>query len=63
MSSGTQIARIEAFIVHYPWSGYFKFFEGSRGRAVVFVKITADNGMVGWGQSLPAPKWIYESRN
>jgi L-alanine-DL-glutamate epimerase-like enolase superfamily enzyme len=61
MSTGIRIDRIESFIVQYPWSGYFKFLEGSRGHAVVFVKITADNGVVGWGQSLPVPKWSYET--
>ena len=25
------------------------------------VKITADNGTVGWGQSVPVPKWSYET--
>jgi L-alanine-DL-glutamate epimerase-like enolase superfamily enzyme len=28
---------------------------------VVFVKIVSDDGTVGWGQSLPVPKWSYES--
>jgi len=56
-----RIDRIESFLAYYPWSGYFKFLEGSPGHAVVFVKITADDGTVGWGQSLPVPKWSYET--
>jgi L-alanine-DL-glutamate epimerase-like enolase superfamily enzyme len=45
--------------------GRFKFFEGpdgaSTGRASVLVKIIADTGTYGWGQSVPIPKWSYES--
>ena len=45
-------------------TGYFKFFtgpHGSAGRAAVIVKITTDNGTVGWGQSVPIAKWSYET--
>lgn len=56
-----KIDRIEVFGRIYPWTGYFKFMEGSRGHSVLFVKITADEGTVGWGQSLPVPKWSYET--
>jgi L-alanine-DL-glutamate epimerase-like enolase superfamily enzyme len=59
--SGVKIARIDVFLAYYPWAGYFKFLEGSPGHAVVFSKVTADNGLVGWGQSLPVPKWSYET--
>ena len=61
MSAATRIDRVEAFLAYYPWSGSFRFLEGSPGHAVVFVKITDDDGTVGWGQSLPVPKWSYES--
>lgn len=27
----------------------------------MLVKITADNGVFGWGQSVPSPKWSYET--
>jgi L-alanine-DL-glutamate epimerase-like enolase superfamily enzyme len=56
-----KIEQVEVFQVYYPWAGYFKFLEGSPGHAAIFVKITADNGVVGWGQSLPVPKWSYET--
>ncbi len=56
-----RIDRVEAFLASYPFSGYFKFLESSGNHVVVFVKITADDGTVGWGQSLPVPKWSYES--
>ena len=59
------IARIETFPVHYATAGYFKFFEGPKGRPSsrpsVVVKITADNGSVGWGQSVPSHRWSYET--
>ena len=59
-----KIERIEVYPLRYPLTGYFKFFtgpHGSQGRAAVIVKVTADNGMVGWGQSVPVAKWAYES--
>lgn len=60
-----KIARIETFPVVYPTRGWFKFLEGPRGRPPrrpsVLVKITADNGAVGWGQSVPTHRWSYET--
>jgi L-alanine-DL-glutamate epimerase-like enolase superfamily enzyme len=59
-----KIDRIDVFPVQYPTVGYFKFFEGPRdtyGRAAVFVKVTADDGTVGWGQSVPSYTWSYET--
>jgi L-alanine-DL-glutamate epimerase-like enolase superfamily enzyme len=65
-SSGpsTSIERIECFPLRYPMTGYFKFFagpHGSAGRAAVIIKMTAQNGVVGWGQALPIAKWSYET--
>jgi L-alanine-DL-glutamate epimerase-like enolase superfamily enzyme len=59
-----KIERIEIFPVVYPTAGYFKFFggpRGSAGRAAVIVRITATDGTVGWGQSVPLRKWSYET--
>jgi L-alanine-DL-glutamate epimerase-like enolase superfamily enzyme len=59
-----KIARIELYPLRYPMTGYFKFFtgpHGSAGRAAVVVKITAENGLSGWGQALPIAKWSYET--
>ena len=59
-----KIDRVELFPVRYPTVGYFKFFEGpggKYGRAAVIVKITADDGSVGWGQSVPIATWSYET--
>lgn len=60
-----KIEKIETFPLIYPAVGRFKFFEGPkgqpRGRPTALVKITADDGTVGWGQSVPSPKWSYET--
>jgi len=60
-----KIARVEAFPINYPVVGHFKFFEsvGGRppGRPAVVVKITTDDGAVGWGQSVPTHRWSYET--
>jgi L-alanine-DL-glutamate epimerase-like enolase superfamily enzyme len=59
-----RIDRIELFPVRYPMAGWFKFFAGPRGstgRAAVIVKVTADDGTVGWGQSVPISKWSDET--
>jgi L-alanine-DL-glutamate epimerase-like enolase superfamily enzyme len=61
---GARIERIEITPVRYPMTGYFKFFtgpHGSRGRAAVLVKIVADDGTHGWGQSVPIARWSYET--
>ena len=61
---GMRIGRIDLFAVRYPTRGYFKFFTGPRGtygRSAVIVKITADGGAIGWGQSIPSPMWSYET--
>jgi len=62
--SGRKIDRIDLYPVLYPTVGYFKFFSGAHGasgRPAVIVKITADNGLVGWGQSVPLSTWSYET--
>ena len=59
-----KIDRVEAFPLRYPTTGFFKFFAGARGaagRAAVIVKVTADDGTVGWGQSVPVEKWSDET--
>lgn len=58
-----RIERIESFPVIYPTVMRFKFFEGpsGTGRPAVLIKITADDGTVGWGESVPVPRWSYET--
>ncbi|MFH1737396.1 MAG: enolase C-terminal domain-like protein [bacterium] len=54
-----KIDRIQIFPVRYPTVGHFKFLKD--GRAAVLIKLTADDGTVGWGQSVPVPSWSYET--
>ena len=58
-----RIETIEIFPVIYPTVMRFKFFEGpsGTGRPAVLIKITADDGTVGWGESVPVPRWSYET--
>jgi len=59
-----KIERIDIFPVRYPMTGFFKFFAGPRGeagRAAVIIKLTADDGTVGWGESVPLPTWSDET--
>jgi L-alanine-DL-glutamate epimerase-like enolase superfamily enzyme len=59
-----KIQRIDVFPMRYPTRGYFKFFTGPRGsygRGAVIVKVTTEDGVVGWGQSVPSPRWSYET--
>ena len=54
------IERMEVFPVRYPTVMPFRFFESPRsgtGRSAAFVKLTASDGTVGWGQSVPSPRW------
>lgn len=54
------IRTIEVFPVRYPVTGYFRFFTKPE-RQAVFVKVTLENGVTGWGQSVPIPTWSYET--
>lgn len=60
-----KIENVEAFPINYPVVGHFKFFEAPKGRPsgrpAVVVKITASDGTVGWGQSVPSNRWSYET--
>jgi L-alanine-DL-glutamate epimerase-like enolase superfamily enzyme len=58
------IARIELYPVRYGMTGFFKFFNDPGrppGRAAILIKVTADDGTIGWGQSVPIAKWSYET--
>lgn len=62
--SGITIERIDLYPVRYPTVMRFKFFEGptsSGGRPAILIKITASNGAAGWGESVPIPRWSYET--
>jgi L-alanine-DL-glutamate epimerase-like enolase superfamily enzyme len=58
--SAPAIRKIEVFSVPYPVSAHFKFFTKPE-RPSVLVKMTAEDGMLGWGQSVPIPTWSYET--
>ena len=57
----SHIDSVETFIVRYPVIGQFKFLKGQPTRDTVIVKLTDEGGNVGWGQSLPAHRWSYET--
>ncbi len=65
LAGKARIARIDVFPVRYPMQGRFKFFEGPEGsptgRPAVLVRITDDLGGIGWGESVPIPKWSDET--
>jgi L-alanine-DL-glutamate epimerase-like enolase superfamily enzyme len=64
VAKSLRIDRIELFPVRYPTVMRFKFFEGPTsggGRPAVLIKITGDDGTVGWGESVPIPRWSYET--
>ncbi len=54
------IIRIEALPAPYGVTAYFRFFPKPE-RPTVMVKITCEDGSVGWGQSVPIPTWSYET--
>lgn len=59
-----KIERIEAIPVAFPTAGRFKFLEGPsvpQGRPAVLIKILAEDGLIGWGESVPVPTWSYET--
>src|ERR1043166_5207254 len=60
-----KIVSVATWPVSYATTGWFKFFQGPKGRAAgrssLVVKITADDGTAGWGQSVPSPRWSYET--
>ena len=59
-AAGPPIRRIEVFPVIYPVTGHFRFFPKPQ-RPAVFVKVTAEDGSAGWGQSVPTHTWSYET--
>src|SRR5919112_592326 len=55
-----RIRAVEVFSAPYKVAGFFKFFTSGR-RDTALVKITAEDGTAGWGQSVPIPTWSYET--
>ncbi len=59
------ISKIEIGSYAYHFSGEFKFFkpdaDGVIRRPTVFVCLTDEEGVQGWGQAVPVPSWTYET--
>jgi L-alanine-DL-glutamate epimerase-like enolase superfamily enzyme len=54
------IRTVEAFPAPYKVTSYFRFLPKPE-RPSVLVKITCEDGTIGWGQSVPLPTWSYET--
>jgi L-alanine-DL-glutamate epimerase-like enolase superfamily enzyme len=56
---------LESWPVVYPVVGRFKFLNPApglpTGRRTVVIRLTADDGSVGWGQAVPSHRWSYET--
>ena len=55
-----RITRVDIKRIDYPLLGEFKFFKGG-ARPSVLVRLTDENGVEGWGQSVPVESWTYET--
>lgn len=65
--SNPKIAAIDVFPLKLPFLTEFKISRGSVGGPAagaphVYMRITADTGEVGWGESRPSPRWSYETQ-
>lgn len=60
LADSPKIIKLDAFPVVYPVTAHFKFFPKPE-RPTVLVKLTAEDGTAGWGQSVPIPAWSYET--
>ncbi|NOL40913.1 muconate cycloisomerase [Kribbella sandramycini] len=67
---GARIRSVEAFAVAVPFARRFVLGSGAVGApdarpdqaaAVVFVKLTTEDGVVGWGEQRALPSWSYET--
>lgn len=59
--SDLQIAKIDVFQVDLPYSGGVYYLSGGRAIArfdATIVRVTADNGVEGWGESTPFDNYI-----
>jgi len=55
-----KIVRVDIKRHDYPLVGDFKFFKGGV-RPSVMLRLTDENGVEGWGQSVPVETWTYET--
>jgi muconate cycloisomerase len=59
-SAMARIVRVEVGRFDYDLVGDFKFFRAGVRPSIV-VRLTDDNGVQGWGQSVPIETWTYET--
>ncbi len=55
-----RIIRVDIKRFDYPLVGEFKFFK-TGARPTILVRLTDENGVEGWGQSVPVETWTYET--
>ncbi len=55
-----RITRVDIKRFDYPLLGEFKFFKGG-ARPSILVRLRDENGVEGWGQSVPVETWTYET--
>jgi L-alanine-DL-glutamate epimerase-like enolase superfamily enzyme len=55
-----RVVRVDIKRFDYPLLGEFKFFK-SGARPSILVRLTDENGVQGWGQSVPVETWTYET--
>src|SRR5205823_7573002 len=63
---GLRIKAVEAFALRLPFRTEFRIARGSVGSPAagaphVYVRVTADDGTVGWGEARPSHRWSYET--
>lgn len=61
-----RISAIDVFPLRLPMKQSFRISQGTVGAASVgaphvYVRITGDNGIHGWGEARPSPRWSYET--
>lgn len=62
------ISQVEVFVVEVPFAKSFALGSGTVGASggtgdVIYVKVTTDEGAVGWGEQRALPSWSYETRD
>src|ERR1039457_552562 len=55
-----RITRVDIKRFDYPLLGEFKFFK-SGSRPSILIRLIDENGLQGWGQSVPVETWTYET--
>lgn len=61
-----KIVSLDVFLLHFPQKAVFVLAGGVAGTPGapsprVLVKVTTDEGVAGWGEATPTPRWTYET--